>query len=177
MAILALSREQIQIQITHESTTLALVVPHAEDLHIFMPHNVTALTGRCQLGTVVAHDLNKLQPEQLLEDLQHALDSRLQWEVLGNLLLVQRIVLLQQKTVVEPVVPEVIPTVKRFTPGLEIGLLHLQEVLDLLLSAGRQTRPQVSQEVVDRLRSLGHLVFHAEGSVVGVPKQTSGLVP
>lgn len=70
-----------------------------------MPDDVITFAGLGDLVAFVASDLHKHEPEQLLENLEHAYNSRLQREVLGDLLLIKRIVFLKQEAVVEAVIP------------------------------------------------------------------------
>lgn len=77
MAILALTGEQVQIQISNKAIALTSIIPHAKHLHVLMPDNIIALASGSHSSTVLAHNLNKLQSKQLLEDLQHTLDGLL----------------------------------------------------------------------------------------------------
>ena len=45
MAILALTRMKIQIEIPNKRTSFALIIPNAEDLDIFMPRDILCLSS------------------------------------------------------------------------------------------------------------------------------------
>ena len=61
--------------------------------------------------------------------------------------------------------------------GFKIFLLYSTESLDVALSASLQLLAQTSKECVDKLRSLGHLVFNLECCVVGEAQEPCSLVP
>lgn len=176
MAILALAREQVKIQVSDKSASLALVVPDAEHLHVFMPNDVLALARARNLSSLLTLDLNEDKTKDLLEDLQHTADSSLKREVLCNQLVIERIVLLQHHAVIEPMVPQEIMSIKRLLLGLDVLLLHLHERLDLLLPTIRQSRAQIAQEAIDRLRVLRHLILEPKRGMVGVSQQPSSFV-
>lgn len=94
VAILAGAGEQVQVEVAHEPTALALVVPDAKDLDIFVPDDVASLASGRNLFTILTGNLDENKTKQLFEYLQHALNGRLQGKVLSDQLLIQRVILL-----------------------------------------------------------------------------------
>ncbi|GKT45335.1 uncharacterized protein ColSpa_05515 [Colletotrichum spaethianum] len=176
VAVLALAGVQVEIQVADEAFSLGGIVPDAKDDDVLVPGDVLALARGAQGLAVLRLELNKDEAQQLLKDLEHAGNRRCDGEVLGNLVLVDAVFLLNHQAVVELVVPEVVVAVVGNPPGLGIGLLELQEVLDLLGATGRQAGAEVAQEVGDGFGGLGHLVLDSEGGVVRVPEHAGSLI-
>lgn len=144
VAILAGAGEQVQVEVAHEPTALALVVPDAKDLDIFVPDDVASLASGRNLFTILTGNLDENKTKQLFEYLQHALNGRLQGKVLSDQLLIQRVILLEHEAVVEPVVPQIVAAIEGLAARLEICFLELQQSLNLFVPSSSQTRPQVS---------------------------------
>ncbi len=70
-----------------------------------MPYDIIALAGRGEGVAGLAFNLDEDETEEGLKDVEHAVNSGLKGEVLGDLLLVDGVLLLDHQAVVEAVVP------------------------------------------------------------------------
>ena len=107
VTVFTISGKHVEVQISDESTSLGLIIPHAKYRDILVPHDVTTFAAIGQLVSFLAwSDLDEGQAKQLLEDLQHALDGTPDREILGDLFLIDRILLFDHQTMIESMIPE-----------------------------------------------------------------------
>lgn len=142
MPVLAVAREHVEVEITDETSALSLIVPDAEEFDVLVPRNVIALA---RLGQCVPRrtwsKFDKDQAEELLEDVQHALNRRLKREIFRDFLLVHRVLLLDHQAIVESMIPEVVATIilVLFASRFQVLLLKPLEFVEFGLSARRQS--------------------------------------
>jgi hypothetical protein len=68
----AVSRIRVEIEISEEGSPLIIAVPSAEDLDVFVPDDILALTGGRNSVSILAGELHKAEAEYRLECLEHA---------------------------------------------------------------------------------------------------------
>jgi hypothetical protein len=193
VAVFAVAGVEIKVEVADETAAFSFVVPDAEDFDVVVPGNVVGFSGGClgldryigrlrpltrNLRSLLTSNLNENEPEELLKDIEHTLNSRLQREVFRNLLLINGKLILNHQTVIESRIPEIVITVicciqsSRF----QVGILDLHQMLNFLCSTRTELSSEIIQEIKDRLRSLGHLVFNDEGSVVWISKKSGSFI-
>lgn len=176
MAVFALARVQIQVQVANKIVTFRSIVPDAEDNDVVVPCNILCLSGGADARTIFGGKLNKDETKEVLKDLEHAGDCVAEGEVLGNLVSIDAVFLHYHQPVVISVVPKVVVAVKLGTTRLRILLLDLKKMFDLLLTTISKAGAKVVEEILHSLGRLGHLVLNAHSCVVGVADKTRSLI-
>ena len=136
MTKLSVATVQVEVEVTHQLLTVSIA--HLEEQHILVPD------GRLQLAEAEA--------QQLLVDLERALDNDGAWEVLSNALFVDTETLLLLVLVVSevPLMEYSVQAVLR---------LELLEGGDLVIHLVGDAVDQLLLELLDRLRALGHPIL------------------
>ena len=128
VAVFAVAGVEIKVEVTDETAAFSFVVPDAEDFDVVVPGNVVGFSGGClgleryigrlrpltrNLRSLLTGNLNKDKSKKLLKDIEHTLNSRLQREILCNLLLINGKLILNHQTVIESRIPEVVVPIIR----------------------------------------------------------------
>jgi hypothetical protein len=193
VAVFAVAGVEIEVEVADETATFSFVVPDAEDFDVFVPGNVVGFSGGCLLSerfmykvmpltrnlrSVLTSNLNKDKSKQLLKDIEHTLNSRLQREVFRNLLLINGKLMLNHQTVIESRIPEIVISIIRCVQSseLQVRILDRHQMLNFLYSTRSELSSEIIQKIKDRLRSLGHLIFDDEGCMVWIPKKSGSFI-
>jgi hypothetical protein len=196
VAVFALAWVKIEVEVANEATAFSFVVPDAEDFDILVPGNIVGFSGGClglerliyrsigvmlltrNLRSLLASNLNEDEPKKLFKDIEHTLNSRLQREVFRNLLLINGKLMLNHQTVIESRIPEIVISIIRCVQSseLQVRILDRHQMLNFLYSTRSELSSEIIQEIKDRLRSLGHLIFDDEGCMVWIPKKSGSFI-
>jgi hypothetical protein len=193
VAVFALAGVEIEVEVADETAAFSFVIPDAEDFDVFVPRDVVGFSGSCLLSeryigrlrpltrnlrSFLTGNLNKDEPEELFENIEHTLNSRLQREVFRNLLFINGKLILNHQTVIESRIPKIVVPIIRCIQSsrFQVGILDLHQMLNFLSSTRTELSSQIIQKIKDRLGSLGHLIFDDESSVVWISKKSGSFI-